>query len=160
MKTNIIIVNIQRGLIRNWSMQYNPMLKTAEGVEYANPNLIEFASVPTISSKDMLAAYQWSGVVKKDRIIIRIDGVPVKLFMASSTSTVPLTKNLCREFLAHESNPQLDNFGGLINYFKSIRCVTVDDSAWELNTCTCAFYQKNNSNKCNHMISACAFYKA
>ena len=141
-------------------MQYNPTLMTAEGVEYPNPNLIKFATVPTISSKYMLAAYQWSivKVENKERIIIRIDDIPVKLFVSSSKSTVTLSKRLCRDFLEHESNPQFDNFGGLIKFFKSIHCVTVNRTSWELSTCTCSFYQKNN--KCYHMISLCAFYKA
>ena len=47
---------VSTGLIRNWSMKYN---------SENNPNVAEFACVPSISEKDWLEAFEWNQINKR-----------------------------------------------------------------------------------------------
>ncbi len=95
----------------------------------------------------------------KDRLLIRIDneGHPVRLFRVVSSSQLILNKNFCRAFFSNELNPQFDCFEILIQNFREICCVTVNNYDCKLSNCTCSFYQKNN--KCNHVTALCIKYK-
>ena len=68
-----------------------------------------------------------------------------RLFTVASISHLILNKKLCRDFLSNELNPQFDCFDILIQYFREICCVTVNNHDWKLTTCICSFYQKNNT---------------
>jgi len=70
-----------------------------------------------------------------------------------STTPHRLTESLSRsvdqadtdriEFIHIDS--QFDCFDILIQYFREIRCVTVNNYDWKLSTCTSSFYQKTTN---------------
>ncbi len=93
----------------------------------------------------MKKAYDWS--LAKDRLLIWIDDEyhPVRLFTVASSSQLILNEKLCRDFLSNELNPHFDCFYILIQYFREIGCLTVNNHDWKLSTCTCSFYQKKTT---------------
>lgn len=131
-------------------------------LDYPNPNLVAWAKVPTISHKIMKQAYEWSLLKTIDsnpRTIIKISdqGKTVLFTTSLSRSKVILTKPLCRQFISNEFEPDFNQFDGLINYFKSIYRVIVNDDEWKHSKCNCFWYQKHNI--CWHVIALCAKYK-
>ena len=47
-------------MLKNWYLKYNPTLYNKDlDITYPNPNVITFAELPNISSKDMKDTYEW-----------------------------------------------------------------------------------------------------
>ena len=138
---------MERGLIYNWSMHYNP---------HENPNVRSFACKPTIETKDYLKAYDYNQLKRK---VIGLDQPDKSIiyFTTASDYVGPFDKHICRALLVQYNDCNFDSFDKLIDLQKNIYMIKINFDQWELSECTCYFWLKNF--KCKHVISISSLKK-
>ena len=85
--------SVEKGLIYNWSMNYNP-----DG----NPNFKVFSTMPTNSTTDWVNAYKWNQLKKK--VISLKHGGYTLCFTVAGEGDKILNNESCQKYLSDIEN--------------------------------------------------------
>ena len=118
--------SVEKGLIYNWSMNYNP-----DG----NPNVKVFSTMPTISTTDWVNAYKWNQLKKK--VISLKHGGHTLCFTVAGDGDKILNKESCHKYLSDIEECSFTSFDQLIECVTSLHIIKINDIQWQLSESLC-----------------------
>ena len=137
-------------IVRDWSLDRSPKLHDDMLGEVNNPNVRTFATKPTITAEDYIAAQKWDAKGKK---VVVIGKGAHSLCFAPTGEKRCLSKEECFAYIRKigEGATSCNDLDEWLTFVGSMVMVQLNTTTWELSTCTCARWLKDF--KCHHVIA-------